>query len=157
MKASVQDIIQSLDEVLYGQPWYGKAVLTALDSVDPDHAFYKPDPGSHSAIDLLYHMITWTEFTVDRLGKKQMDPEEFEKLDWQKINPETHSWGKGIARFKTANDQIIEVLRSADDSLLEIKVDYRDYNFEHLLSGLIGHHIYHIGQIMYVGKMRKAG
>ncbi len=49
--------------------------------------------------------------------------------------------------------KIIKELKTKEDSSLKEKVDYRSYNFQFLLNGLIEHTIYHLGQIAYIHKL----
>jgi uncharacterized damage-inducible protein DinB len=102
-------------------------------------------------------MINWAEFALKRIeGEEDEDLTEFEKNDWRKIDRQHHTWEKGLAQFKVANDLIIEALQSKNDEFLNEKVDYREYNFRFLLNGLIQHHIYHAGQVAYLNKLLAA-
>jgi uncharacterized damage-inducible protein DinB len=153
MNKEIQSIIKNLQRVIGGQPWYGRPVYELLGEVKPNKVFEKPGSDGHSMIELLYHMVTWTEFCLRRVqGAKDADPDEVERLDWRKIDPSEHNWEKGLAAFKEANNQIIELLSTKNDDFLKQIVDYREFNFRFLLNGLIQHHIYHIGQIAYIEK-----
>lgn len=154
MQTEIEAIIHSMQEILSGEPWYGKSFLTMVNDIDPSKVHQKPNNNSHSMIEILFHMVTWAEFTQHRLEKDQhFDLHAFEALDWRQTNPEIHTWNAGIAQFTTATNKIIELLKSCSDPLLEDKVDYRKYNFRYLLNGLIQHNIYHLGQIAYVKKL----
>jgi uncharacterized damage-inducible protein DinB len=155
MRKETDYIITTFHSVLEGSPWYGNSVMEILQEVDSATVYKKPNDNSHSLIELLYHMNTWTEFALKRLEKDQeKDLAAFEKLDWREINPAEHDWKKGVAQFKVTNDLIIELLETKkNDKFLNEKVDYREYNFRFLLYGLIQHHIYHAGQIAYLKKL----
>ncbi len=154
MNTELKTIAAGLKEVLSGGPWYGKAVLTLLDEVNPEIVYKKFNEHSHSMIDLIYHMVTWSQFTRERLEKDQsFDHQALEALDWRETNAEIHTWNNGIAKFTSETNKIIEILNNASDDLLEQKVDYREYNFRYLLNGLIQHNIYHLGQIAYINKL----
>jgi uncharacterized damage-inducible protein DinB len=153
MNKEVQSIIRNLQRVNTGQPWYGRSVYELLEEVNPDKVFEKPGKDGHSLIELLYHLVTWTEFVLRRVrGTKDEDPSEIDKLDWRKIDPSQHSWAKGMVTFKSANDQIMELLDKKNDDFLKEIVDYREFNFRFMLNGLIQHHIYHLRQIAYINK-----
>lgn len=154
MKTEVQSLDARIQDTLSGIPWYGKSVLDMLDEIDPSIVYLKPNEQSHSIIELLYHMITWTEFTLKRLEKdRSMDPADLEKLDWRNTDPEIHTWNSGISAFKAAMNKISKILQESTDEILEGKVDYREYNFRYLLNGFIEHNIYHIGQIAYAKRL----
>ena len=154
MNKEVQSIIKNLQNTWEGEPWYGRAVLNILKDTDEQIVYNKPNDQSHSIIELLFHMITWAEFTVKRLeGDQKMDLQAFEKLDWRTIDPKVHTWKAGLNQLKTAHEKIVEILNSKQDDFLKEIVDYRQYNFRFLLNGLMQHNIYHLGQIAYAMKL----
>ena len=157
MNKEIQSIIRNLQNVNTGEPWYGRPVYTMLEEIDPSIVYKKPDKESHSLTELLYHMLTWAEFTLKRIeGDKEQDLAAFEKLDWREIDPAIHTWKKGLAEFKQVHKNIIALLETKDDEFLKEIVDYRGYNFRFLLNGLIQHNIYHIGQVAYLTKSLKS-
>lgn len=154
MKKEVEAIAASLHDTLAGEPWFGRAVYDLLNEVDTTAVYKRPNENAHSMIDLLYHMITWATFTCRRLqGEKEKSMADFEKLDWREIDPAVHTWANGVKEFKTINDDIIALLKAKDDGFLNQIVDYRSYDFRHLLNGYIQHNIYHVGQVAYVNKL----
>jgi|SRR3989337_2631620 len=154
MNKEIQSIILTLENILDGDPWYGRPVYAILREVDSSIAYKKITPGSHSLIELLYHMLTWAEFTLKRTEKEDAnDLTAFEKLDWREIDPKIHDWDEGLSAFIAAHQQIIALLHTKDDTFLNETVDYRQYNFRYLLNGLIQHNIYHLGQMAYLKKL----
>jgi uncharacterized damage-inducible protein DinB len=154
MNKETQSIIRNMQNILSGEPWFGRPVMDLLNEIDPAIVYKKPNSHSHSLAELLYHMLTWAEFTLRRIEKdEEKDLKASEKEDWRKIDPGIHTWNKGIHEFKTIHEKIMALLQSKDDAFLDEKVNYRQYNFRFLLNGLIQHDIYHIGQIAYVKKL----
>lgn len=154
MNQEVQSISKELQTILNGEPWFGRPVYSILDEIHPVMVYTKPGGNSHSLIELLYHIITWAEFTVRRIEKvPDEDLDAFEQLDWRQIEPQIHTWSNAREQFKAAHDRIIELLAQKDDTFLDEQVEYRNYNFRHLLNGLIQHDIYHLAQIAYVKKL----
>lgn len=154
MNKEMQSIISNLKRVNSDEPWFGRAVYTILDEIDPSIVHKKPNDNSHSLIELLWHMNTWAEFTlksIDKAGKENISA--IEKMDWREIDPTIHTWQKGLAEFKKINEQIIALLEKKDDAFLKEMVDQRKYNFRFMLNGLIQHNIYHLGQVAYVKKL----
>lgn len=154
MNKEIQSIIRNFENTLDGQPWFGRSVYALLQKVDESRASIKPNKNSHSMIEILYHMLTWAEFTLKRIEKDKInDLAAFEKLDWRKIDPQIHGWEEGLSAFIATHQHIIALLQTKDDEFLKEEVDYRKYNFRFLLNGLIQHNIYHIGQIIYIKKL----
>ena len=152
MNPEIQSIIQDMEEVFCGNPWYGKAVLTLLDEIDSSKVYIKANGISHSLIELLYHMLTWQEYTQHQLENK-LDLSTYQLLDWTETNPEIHTWNTGIAELKASHNKIINLLQDAPDDLLEKEVQFKKFSTRVLLHGMIQHNIYHIGQIAYVNKL----
>lgn len=154
MNKELQSIIRNLENTLDGTPWYGRPVYAILREIDPGIAYQKPSADSHSLAELLYHMLTWAEFTLKRLERDHsQDLAAFEKLDWRPIDPAFHNWDEGLAALIATHQQIIALLHTKDEFFLSETVDYRQYNFRFLLNGLIQHNIYHLGQIAYAVKL----
>ena len=154
MNKQIQTIISNLKVVNSGEPWFGRAVYKILDEVNPETAFIKPNNTTHSLIELLWHMITWADFTLQRIEKEKInDLAAAEQSDWRVIDPKVHTWKKGVAAFKAIHKKMIELLKKKDDTFLKEKVDYRKYDFQFLLNGLIQHTIYHLGQLAYLKKL----
>jgi uncharacterized damage-inducible protein DinB len=113
-----------------------------------------PRDSEHSLVELLYHMLTWAEFTLNRIKKDTInDLAATEKLDWREIDPQIHGWEEALSAFIATHQEIVAILETKTDDFLEEKVDYRNYNFRFLLNGLIQHNIYHIGQVAYLKKL----
>src|SRR6266404_3877012 len=99
MNKETQSIIRNLQNVLTGNPWYGRTITILLEEVDPSIVHKKPaspagkpNENSHSLIELLFHMITWAEFTLRSLEKAgENEINAVEKMDWRKIDPVIHS------------------------------------------------------------------
>lgn len=157
MRKEIDYFITTIRSILEGEPWYGQSAIKILREIDEANVYKKPTANSHSLIELVYHMINWAEFTLNRLEKdEEKDATFFDKLDWREITREEHTWEKAIAQYKVTHDLIIDLLGTKDDKFLSEKVDARDYNVRFLLHGLIQHDIYHLGQIAYLKKLLSA-
>lgn len=154
MNAEIQSIIEKIKTITTGEPWFGRAIYTLLEEADPEKVYIKPGNTEHSLAEIVYHMITWSDFTLKRIEKDPVnDLAAAEELDWRKIDPKIHTWKKGVAELKAIDKKIISLLKKKEDHFLEEKVDFRKYNFRFLINGMMEHNIYHLGQIAYLSKM----
>ncbi len=146
-------IIRRLNTVFSGTPWYGQPVLNVLESIHDVDVYQTPYNGGHSLIELLYHMINWTNFVLKRIEKDPVqDVRYFEQHDWITIDPAKHTWEKGMEALKASQQRLIDLLGQQDDELLREIVDERKYNYKFMLHGLADHYIYHLGQMAYLKK-----
>ena len=154
MNNEIELVISQLREVYEGDPWYGKAVTKLLKEVNEKVVFQKLN-GQHSILELVWHMITWREFTIDRLRHSpQMQLEYFNKNDWRKLDHnDVTLWPQGLERLQETQHELIESLKHLGGSILDKQVPDRSFNFRKLLYGVVQHDIYHLGQIAYLNKL----
>lgn len=150
--STLTGIIKKMKQVFEGDPWYGKSVMKIIADVNESIIYQKPNASAHSAIELLYHMINWEEFTLHQLEGSVNDPSRYELQNWREIEPQTHTWSEGIAAFSAMHKRIVEILNASGEDILEKEVAYRKYNMRFLLDGLIDHNIYHAGQLALLQK-----
>ena len=143
-----------LDESFSGEPWFGRNIRVILAEINENIAFQKPN-GQHSILELLYHMINWRQFTINRLQKISSTASNFfEQNDWQAMDHNDKSlWQKGIEELNTTQHTLLNLLNVMKDEELQTPVYERDYEYRTLINGIIQHDIYHLGQIAYIRKM----
>lgn len=154
MNSEILFLREQIKDAYEGDPWFGRNAMELLNEVSESDAFQKP-AGEHSILELVWHIITWREFTISRL---QPSPEKnllyFEQNDWRQLDhSNTALWQQGLNRLQQTQNELDSLLENHGDGLLEKMVDERKYNFRKLLHGLIQHDIYHLGQIAYIKKM----
>ena len=153
MNREILLITGQLKDVYKGDPWFGRSVEAILSEVDESVVFEKPN-GQHSILELLWHMITWKEFTISRLRNSGQSLSDFEKKDWRELDHTDKAlWKDGIKRFSQLQNELVEVIQQQKDDVLTQKVGERNYDFRKLLYGIIEHDIYHLGQIAYIKKL----
>ena len=156
MNKETQSIIRNLQNILSGEPWFGRAVFPILEEVDESKIYFHPGDSQHSLAELLFHMITWSEFCLKHLENTPANEiKEVENRDWREINPKTHTWKNGLDQFRSIHEKIISILGAKEDSFLKEIVPGREFNFRFMLNGLIQHNIYHLGQVAYINKLLK--
>lgn len=154
MNTKIQAIIQSLEACMFGEPWFGRSFFELTRSIDPAIVTIHPGGNGHSLLELVYHCLTWTDFTLHRVLKDaEMDLHATEALDWREIHSDQHNWASGLDQLQSSTKTLIAALHKKDDTLLEETVEFRSYTFAYLLNGLVQHNIYHLGQIAAQAKI----
>lgn len=114
MNKETQSIIRNLQSILSGEPRFGRAIYPILEEADESKVYTNPI-GAEELMELLYHMITWAEFSLKQLENASPDEiKEIENRDWREINPNTHRWRNG-------KKQIMSILETKDDSFFFLK------------------------------------
>lgn len=139
-------LIDRLNQVYSGDPWYGACIADVLNQqfIDPDFTI----KNGNTIGQITEHMLVWRQFAIEKLnGNEEFDISPI--LDWKK--DKTYST-KDIVQlaedFKTTHEQLIELMSNhPDDSWLKKVVPGRGYNFEYMIEGIMDHDIYHLGQV----------
>jgi uncharacterized damage-inducible protein DinB len=156
MNLEIQLIAGQMKQSYQGEPWFGRSVSELLSEVDESIAFEKIN-GQHSILELIWHMVTWKEFTVSRLRLQHKQLAQFESEDWRELDHNDKTlWKKGIEHFERIHNELVTLVQQQEDDILPKKVHERNYDFRNLLNGIVQHDIYHIGQIAYVKKLCEA-
>src|SRR5689334_14105009 len=122
MNTEILQIAEQIKDSYNGNPWFGKSVKTLLNEVDQTIVFEKPN-NQHSILELLWHMILWREFIINRLRKDySVTLQYFEQNDWRQLDHnDKNLWKEGLKKIEETQSELIEVLqRQKDDLLLEI-------------------------------------
>ena len=154
MNREILQLIEQTKDAYEGEPWFGRSIKEILNEIDETIVFEKPN-GEHSILELLWHMITWKEFTLSRLQDDETKPVKyFEDNDWRELDHTDKTlWQQGLQQFAKLHNALIEIIRKQKDEILSQRVGNRKYDFRKLLYGIIQHDIYHLGQIAYIKKM----
>jgi uncharacterized damage-inducible protein DinB len=125
-----------------------------LSEISPEIGLKRPNGTLHSIADLVWHMVNWRKFTIDRIKPSGSSLETFEKNDWKELDLTNKStWVEGLNELQKSQHDLIELLDTLDDSILKSPVPDREYNMKILLYGVVQHDIYHAGQIAYIKKL----
>ena len=161
MRDRIKNIVRSLSETFEGEPLYGHSVMRKLENVPYVIGYQSCNPESHSVARIIGHLIAWKKYAVEKL-KLNVDAniEIDSNDDWPEV--EVHSaeeWEELKRQLVAAQCKIYELINERkDDSFLDEMVVGKNYNYEHLLNGVLQHDIYHIGQIGLIeSQLKKKG
>ena len=155
MNREILLLAEQIKETYEGDPWFGRSVKALLAEVNDRIAFERPNE-QHSILELVWHMITWREFTISRLRREDKDLHYFEVNDWRGLDHgDKNLWHQSLQRLQETQHELTLLMQQQDDAILSERVEGREYDFRTLLNGIIQHDIYHTGQIAYLTKLLK--
>jgi uncharacterized damage-inducible protein DinB len=147
-------IADQLRRAYEGDAWHGPALLELLEGVDARTAAAKPLANVHSIWELLLHTAVWDEATLQRLAGRVCQPTGDANFPPVK-EPTEAAWRKAVAEAKRTHDTLVKTVEGLPDSRLRDQVPGKDYNFYHLLHGVVQHELYHAGQIAILKKAQE--
>ena len=144
--------IRSLIKSCYDGPaWHGPSVLETIKLIDPSTIGRRIN-GSHNIVELVNHITSWKLFIIKKLeGDPDFDvvgPINFTRID----EPTIEDWEAAKKRLQDIHDTLMEKLKYTEDSILVEGVPGRSYNYFFLLTGIVNHSLYHLGQIKLLMK-----
>lgn len=144
----IENIIKQLLDVKDADLWLDENFEKKLAEITKDNAFTRPNPGLHSAAELISHLITWRRVNISRLNGNTVNMpvehpdnwktnEELRKIGWENLKND----------FYQSQQEVVALLKGKDDKWLETVSTHYGKNFKYLLDGLIHHDFYHLGQL----------
>ncbi|BAB05771.1 DinB family protein [Halalkalibacterium halodurans] len=134
--------------------WY-VSFQESVEGLSEEDAFWKPDKESHSIGEIVQHLIYWNETWQLRYKKSHTEAvPPLENNDLSFVIPN----GKTFSELK---EELLKVLLRWQDLLTEEALESKVNGFPvhaewwALIGNTTTHNAYHIGQIMYIRKMRK--
>jgi uncharacterized damage-inducible protein DinB len=144
-------IIDQLKRSIEGNAWHGPAVLELISDLTPDIAQKRPIENAHNIWEIANHLSAWIGAAVKMIQGEtiNLDPAE----DWPEVKSGSQEeWNDTFNLLRSRYQNLISVLKNADDNILNRQVSGRDYSVYFLLHGVIQHSLYHAGQIAILKK-----
>ncbi len=153
----LESYIAQLRDAIHGDLWIDETFAKKLEPLSAHAAFIQPVDGIHSVAQLVSHLYQWQVSVCNILqGLPRTISAEDSTLDW--IANETLSlqgWDALKAAFYNGREELLEYLRTQDDSFLLQTSPTGVHTNEYYILGLIHHDMYHMGQIGLVIRLMK--
>jgi uncharacterized damage-inducible protein DinB len=158
MNSLVQNIIRQLKDVQNGKTWIGSNYEAKLDRIDETSAFIRPLPNLHSIAEIISHLSFWREETIlkiltgkgsktDACEENWLPNEALRKKGWEVVKSD----------YENSLTTLIDLLDEKGDSFLSQEyydTDFKGYYpYEFLLTGMVQHDVYHLGQLGLILKL----
>ena len=155
MKSRIYHLIQSLEHVMQGTPWYGDSVMEKLEQMDIRLVNEVPAGLTNSIARLVKHMISWRLFAIEKLnGNAAYDIRINTHEDWPEITIQTNEqWRHLLKELHDTQDQLFTQLRARNEEDLEQPCLGKSYSLGFLVEGILQHDVYHLGQIALIEKI----
>ena len=138
-----------------GDAWHGDSVLEILAGVDAATAAAHPIRGAHSIWELVLHIAAWDGAVLLRMNTG--GPVELKDEDNFPGTPDTSeaAWRRAVEHLRKVHADLLRDLEKFPEARLDEEIPGKDYNFRHMLLGVVQHELYHAGQIALLKKASK--
>ncbi|TRX59106.1 DinB family protein [Fulvivirga sp. M361] len=153
MSNKIKQYIEECNTIFNGDPWHGGgSLLQKLNSMDHRYINDKCICSANSIVRLVAHLIRWKVFTLKKLqGDMNFKIELNSTEDWPDIHISSETeWFNLIEDLTNTQEQLIGELENMAFEKLDDIVPGENYSHGYLISGIIQHDVYHLGQIQLI-------
>jgi hypothetical protein len=157
----LDEILRALDPKPGAKLWFGGASpLGCLRGVDAAQASWRPHPDRHSIWDLTLHIAYW-RYAV----RRHLEPPEEEGFPRSPANwpappdaPDDTAWKRDRSLARQQEQLLVAAVRGFDPRRLDDQVpgSKSAYRYMDLLTGILMHDTYHVGQIQELKRLHRA-
>ncbi|WP_423410353.1 DinB family protein [Heyndrickxia sp. MSNUG] len=147
--------LEQLDMHCHENEWFA-SMDQALQGVIASEAAWT-SPGSNSIWQIVNHLIFWNEDVIHRIMGTENPhyPETNEETFGKPGDPEDEiGWTQTVQRLNEVMNKLKTVIADLDDEKLKAPYAANRYSIERLLSNIMMHDTYHLGQIVLLRKLQ---
>lgn len=143
-----------------GGLWHGGPnVVSALRGVTAEAAAWRPNPDRHTIWELVLHIAYWKYAIRRRIEDGDRGGFQRSPSDWphQPETPSEAAWKADRALLKSEHEQLTALVSAFPPGRLdELSGGKGQWTFMDLLSGVVLHDTYHVGQIQLMKRLYAA-
>lgn len=152
-KKNINHFLKLLGNHYNGSPWIDTTILETLKSLTAEEAARKIN-GLNSAWQIVNHILGWRNALIARVMDSPLPHPE--NNFFGEINDTSEkAWKDTLKKFEKSQQDIITFLSLQDDNLLEKISPSSGYSYFELVSAILIHDSYHLGQIVLIKKLLK--
>lgn len=147
----VELLAEEFQKLFNGASWIDVNIVATLASLNAEQAAAKPFANVNSIWEIVNHLVNWREAVLKRVnGIEFPSPENnfFEPV--ADISPK--AWKETLQRLHKSQNAWTAALYKMDDSDLEKQSATRKQMKYELISGILQHDAYHLGQVVILKK-----
>jgi hypothetical protein len=137
--------------------WYGGATVAGcLRGITPEQAAWIPARKRHSIWELTLHLAYWKYAVRRNLESLPQGAFPRSPANWPAVPKPADAphWKADRALLRSEHEQLVEAVRAFDPRRLdETAPSSKSYRFVDLLFGIVGHDLYHVGQIQVLKRL----
>ena len=156
MQVVTNVFLEQLDMRWHGNEWFA-SMDQALDGVKAAEAAWTSSGSSNSIWQIVNHLIFWNEDVIHRM-KGTKNPRQAEDNEATFGNPgdpeDEMGWAQTVQRFNEVMNDLKTVIAALDDEKLKAPYAANRNSIERLLSNIMMHDTYHLGQIVLLRKLQ---
>lgn len=158
MQVVTKLFLEQLDMHCHENEWFA-SMNQALHGVTAAEAAWRSSENSNSIWQIVNHLIFWNEDVIHRIKgtENPYKPENNEETFGNPGNQEDEiRWIQTVQRLNEVMNKLKTVIADLEDEKLKTLYAANRYSIERLLSNIMMHDSYHIGQIVLLRKLQSS-
>ncbi|CAM3816461.1 DinB family protein [Mesobacillus thioparans] len=158
MQVVTKIFLEQLDMHYHENEWFA-SMDQALQGVIAAEAAWTSSGISNSIWQIVNHLIFWNEDVIHRIKgtENSHKAEDNEETFANSGDPEDEiEWARTVERLNKVMNQLKTVIAELDDEKLKAPYAADRYSIERLLSNIMMHDTYHLGQIVLLRKLQSS-
>ncbi|WP_298506080.1 DinB family protein [uncultured Maribacter sp.] len=155
----IKSLVEESKGLYNGEPWFGTSIMGSLKNISPEFWNLRPENTSNSIASIVYHMINWRGFVIEKLKENASFDIELEtKEDWREnVSVSNEEEKKEIlAELRASQEELEKLILEKKVSWLKENTVGKKYTNSYMLHGILQHDAYHLGQINLIrSQLRK--
>lgn len=150
--------VEQLEMHIHENEWFA-SLDQALDGVNAAEAAWTSSGFSNSIWQIVNHLIFWNEDVIHRMNgtENPHKAEDNEETFGIPGDPEDEmGWAQTVTRLNEVMNHLKTVIADLDDEKLKAPYAANRSSLERLLSNIMMHDTYHIGQIVLLRKLQSS-
>lgn len=151
-KMLIDHLISQFRDIRRGPLWMGENFETKLGRLNGETPFQRPEPGMHSAAEIVAHLTAWRRDALLKIETGWGRLRDSDAENWPTVAKlRDQGWEQILREFDESLEGVLTLLQQQDDAFLSetyYDQDYgREYEYAYLINGLLHHDLYHLGQL----------
>lgn len=158
MQVVTKLFLEQLDMHFHENEWFA-SMNQALHGVTAAEAAWRSSESSNSIWQIVNHLIFWNEDVIHRIKGTENPhrPKNNEETFGNQGDPEDEiRWVQTVQRLNEVMNKLKTVIADLEDEKLKTLYAANRYSIERLLSNIMMHDSYHIGQIVLLRKLQSS-
>jgi hypothetical protein len=148
--------LRQIDEGFEKTSWHGPNLKNSLRGVDRTMAAWRPDEGRHNIWEVVVHLAYWKHRINNRLDKNHTSTFPYKGTNWFKRTEAgtEEEWQADLKLLEEQHAALRETVTLLDIERLATRRLGSSSTYEHTLTGIPMHDIYHAGQISLLKRLQ---
>ena len=147
-------LVADFENIYDGDPWFGSSYMHHLENMPAEKANKSPLNDGRTIHRIVLHVVAWRLYLLEKMaGNDAFDLQYKSTAEWPEPPAGDDGWRISLEKLAETQSGLLPFLQKMDGRQLRRRVAGRSFDMQHLLTGVLQHDVYHLGQIAFLGTL----